>query len=198
MIRVLQPLTLVVDMVTSNAVRANLTCWMVALGMATAFLSATAGCSASPASTATSPISASPQTKLITKSASDLQLQIKDFPIGWMLNSEGQKDDGYDSKTFLERMGSIGYPLVSQIKVFTSVEDAKEEYRKKLSDAEKKYPTKSQRIGDEAFAYAEQGGFRCLFRKSNVIGIADMSTELYGGSIEDVVKWATELAKRVS
>lgn len=130
---------------------------------------------------------------LITKNATDLVFTLKDFPAGWSLNKE-ITEDGYLSRYFIQKdiMTTI---LVCRVKVFSTIDEAKNEYTTKLSEIQKKYSTDNPKIGDSAYSYAENG-FRCVFIKGNVIGITDMSSELYGGSLEDVVNWAKQLEKK--
>ncbi len=156
-----------------------------------------------PSDNAATSTSENAQQQLITKDASELALALDDFPVGWKLvgeevTSEGTQE-GYFSRTFVSQELGMTQPLVCRVKVFSSINHAEEEYSSILAEVTKRYSFEKTNIGDDSFAYEETGfGFRCVFIKRNVIGIIDMSTFLYGGSLDDVKKYADLLGKRIS
>ena len=122
----------------------------------------------------------------------------------WRVDKEGI-EDGYYSRYFnLSHEFIVDY-LTIRVKVFPTIEEARNEYEAKLAPVQPRFSTSSPRIGEEAFAYAEGNTYTCLFRKSNVIGIADLWFALSGGSppslqeaLDKVIEWARNLERKIS
>jgi len=149
----------------------------------------------SPASTTPSETT---EQALITKDASELALTLEDFPSGWQLYSEGLTDEGYLRRVFVQQEILMPEPLVCQVKVFSSISEAEEEYSAILSLTSDKYSIDELQVGDAGFAYEEVGhGFRSVLREKNVIGIIDMSTLLHGGSLYEVKEYAEKLEQKI-
>jgi len=142
-------------------------------------------------------------TEIITKDASELALALEDFPAGWKLLGEGIKQEGsfagYFSRTFVKQELLLAEPLICYVKVFSSVNEAEMEYSSLLSEVMAEFSIDETDFSDEGFAYEDVGwGYRCVFRELNVIGVIDMSTFEYGGSLYNVKKYAEQLAIKIS
>lgn len=138
-----------------------------------------------------------PTTALITTDASQLVLLPSDMPVGWALTGQ-TTEGGYYSTDFVSTESGFTTVLVCRLKVFPSIDEAKNEYSAQLSSAQTTYSLTNPGIGQEAFAYAQPGaGYRCLFRELNVVGETDMSTALYGGSLDETISWARLLDNKI-
>jgi len=126
-----------------------------------------------------------------------LALAPSDLPIGWTLGSPGT--EGQVSLPLISQFSEIfvgsnsGFsanPLAIDISVFSTIDDAKNEYKTELTAAQAVYSTSSPNIGQEAFVDEQISGYQCFFREVNVVGEIRMSTIVYGGSLDATISFA--------
>lgn len=137
--------------------------------------------------------SAPPSDVVINADASQLVLNVNDFPLGWGITKEAT-ESGYYSRYFSTTDSSLfaiysSKSLICRIRVFKTIDQAKNEYNNLLASV--KYSYSKMDIGEEGIAFQSNNYYCTRFRVANVTGFADMGISFYQTtSLDEAKDWA--------
>jgi hypothetical protein len=161
------------------------------------------GSTPKPTPTATNQQTATPTPRaaqtLTNKNASDLTLKIADFPQGWQIADEGDKDEGYEVRVV--KLNSVSPQIldkvvVSWVKVFADTTGTSTAYQEERQSKAGTFRLDNPGIGDESYVYSGNGTFEVLSRHANVLARTSMYNQ-YGGSLDEVKQWAKKVDSKV-
>jgi hypothetical protein len=141
--------------------------------------------------------------------ASKLALSLNELPSEWQVYSECTTSDGpfegYFERTFVTQGTQDGLTyidgvMVCRVKVLPSEAQARQAYADNITFADQEEcQWEDLPIADDAFTYEAAGmGFGSVIREGNVVGIIQMSNELYGGSPVQVKEFAGMLEDKLN
>jgi hypothetical protein len=162
------------------------------------------GTSQSNSTTASTPTTTA---NLITQDASTLALSLKDLPVGWTFFTTlpwvyyyiaSQSSDTPPPppaiSNFTETFMGTSYSLDIFLNVFSTVDEAKNEYSTELTLVQAEYSTTNPEIGQESIAYS--GSYNgCFFRESNVV--VKVETRGNISSLNDTVTFAQQQEAKI-
>jgi|GEM_PF-5439264 len=171
---------------------------------------ALAGCTSAPSlvlvtATPTSaplPTSTPKPAQVIVNPPDELNLSIQDFPVGWQVNSTDFTAEGAHKIIVVKAQAGlfstvVSGLVVSTVWVYPSSLDAQTVLTEQRSEYSQKYAVGDPRIGDGSWMFSDANGFEVRFRALNVVAQVQMSSPIYGGSMEETRRWAKQLEDKI-
>jgi Tol biopolymer transport system component len=154
------------------------------------------------ATSASPPIPTYKEVQIIVNLSDELNLSIQDFPLGWQVTGSEFTGDGAHKIVVVKAQASlfstvVSGLVVSTVWVYSSGLEAQTVLAEQRTEYSQTRALGDPKIGDGSWMFSDSNGFEVRFRVLNVVAQVQMSSSLYGGSMDETVQWAKRLESKV-